>query len=82
MEQCQDYPEEEYEGKQKPYSSNYHTLNADNKKSNQTSKVSYSSKYNQNKNSINSKKNYKSNKKRKSKQRIQKDKSTPKYKKR
>ena len=56
MEQCQDYPEEEYEGKQKPYSSNYHTLNADNKKSNQTSKVSYSSKYNQNKNSINSKK--------------------------
>ena len=56
MDPYQDYPEEEYKGKQKPYSSNYHTLNADNKKSNQTSKVSYSSKYNQNKNSINSKK--------------------------
>ena len=50
MDPYQDYPEEEYKGKQKPYSSNYHTLNADNKKSNQTSKVSYSSKYNQNKN--------------------------------
>ena len=44
MEPYQDYPEEEYEGKQKPYSSNYHMLNADNKRSNQTSKIVPSSK--------------------------------------